>query len=63
MLLVSGNHYDKDMKEICDEVGKYADASIVKSITKDAKFNLIEQKNVREIFKDNIVVELKKLGI
>ncbi len=63
MLLVSGNHYDKDMKEICDEVGKYADASIVKSITKDEKFNLIEQKNVREIFKDNIVVELKKLGI
>ena len=63
MLLVSGNHYDKDMKEICDEVGEYADASIVKSITKDTKFNLIEQKNVREIFKDNIAVELKKLGI
>ncbi len=63
MLLVSGNHYDKDMKEICDEVSQYADASIVKSITKDEKFNLIEQQNVREIFKESITVEMKKLGV
>lgn len=63
MLLVSGNHYDKDMKEICDEVSEYADASIVKSITKDEKFNLIEQEDVRKIFKDNIAIEIKKLGL
>ncbi|WP_457749410.1 sirohydrochlorin cobaltochelatase [Sulfurimonas sp.] len=63
MLLVSGNHYDKDMKEICDEVNQYADASIVKSITKDEKFNLIEQENVRKMFYDNIAVEIKKLGL
>jgi sirohydrochlorin cobaltochelatase len=63
MLLVSGNHYDKDMKEICDEVSKYADASIVKSITKDEKFNLIEQEDVRNMFKDNIALEIKKLGL
>ena len=63
MLLVSGNHYDKDMQEICEEVSKYADATIVKSITKDEKFNLIEQKSVREIFKENIAVEMKKLGV
>lgn len=63
MLLVSGNHYDKDMKEICEEVGKYCDASIVPSITQDEKFNLLGQKEVRNIFKDSIQVELTKLGI
>jgi len=63
MLLVSGNHYDKDMKEICSEVGEYCDATIVESITKDSKFNLIEQESVKEIFRDNIEVEIKKLGI
>jgi len=63
MLLVSGNHYDKDMKEICEEVGKYCDASIVPSITQDEKFNLLGQKEVRNIFKDSIQVELTKLGV
>ncbi|MBA1438349.1 MAG: sirohydrochlorin cobaltochelatase [Epsilonproteobacteria bacterium] len=62
MLLVSGNHYDNDMQEICDEVGNYADAKIVDSVTKDEKFNLIEQEAVREILKQNISIELKKLG-
>ncbi|MEN4045732.1 MULTISPECIES: sirohydrochlorin cobaltochelatase [Sulfurimonas] len=63
MLLVSGNHYDKDMKEICEEVSEYADASIVQPITQDEKFNLIEQEEVREIFRKNIEIELKKLGL
>ncbi len=63
MLLVSGNHYDKDMQEICKEVGEYCNASIVKSFTQDKKFNLIEQERVREIFKENISVEMKKLGL
>jgi len=63
MLLVSGNHYDKDMKKICEEVGEYADATIVKSITQDEKFNLIEQEEVREIFRKNIEIEIKKLGL
>jgi len=63
MLLVSGNHYDKDMKEICDEVSEYCDAFIVPSFTADKKFNLIEQEEVREIFKENIAVEIKKLGL
>jgi len=62
MLLVSGNHYDKDMREICDEVSDYCDASIVTSFTEDKKFNLIEQNEVREIFRENIEVEMKKLG-
>ena len=63
MLLVSGNHYDKDMQEICEEIGEYCDASIAPSITNDAKFNLLGQDAVKEIFKENIAVELKKLGL
>jgi len=63
MLLVSGNHYDNDMKEICDAVSEYANATIVKSITKDEKFNLIEQEDVRKIFRDNIALEIEKLGL
>jgi sirohydrochlorin cobaltochelatase len=63
MLLVSGNHYDKDMKEICEEVGAYCDASIAPSFTQDKKFNLLGQKEVQEIFRENIAVEIKKLGV
>jgi len=63
MLLVSGNHYDKDMREICEEVSQYCDASIVSSFTQDKKFNLIEQEEVREIFRENIEIEIKKLGL
>jgi len=63
LLLVSGNHYDKDMREIADEVAKYANADIVESINDDEKFNLLGQKEVREIFRDNIAVEIKKLGL
>jgi len=63
LLLVSGNHYNNDMKEICNEVGKYCKATIVKSFTKDEKFNLIEQDEVKEIFKTNISIELTKLGL
>ena len=63
MLLVSGNHYDKDMKEICEEVSEYCDASIVSSFTQDKKFNLIEQDEVREIFRESISIEIKKLGL
>ena len=63
LLLVSGNHYDKDMREIADEVAQYADADIVASINNDEKFNLLGQDEVREIFRDNIAVEIKKLGL
>jgi len=63
LLLVSGNHYDKDMREIADEVAQYANADIVASINNDEKFNLLGQDEVREIFRDNIAVEIKKLGL
>ena len=61
-LLVSGNHYDNDMQEICDEVSKYCDASIVRDLDGSGKFNLLGLQKVREIFRDNIAVEIKKLG-
>ena len=63
MLLVSGNHYFKDMREICDEIGEYCNSFIVPSLKDSAKFNLIEQDEVRKIFRDNIEVEIKKLGL
>jgi sirohydrochlorin cobaltochelatase len=63
MLLVSGNHYDKDMKEITDEIGQYCNASIVDSVDETTKFNLLGQTEVREMFRDNIKVEIKKLGL
>lgn len=63
VLLVSGNHYDKDMREIADEVAEYANADIVKPVNADVKFNFLGQAEVREIFKDAIAVEIKKLGM
>lgn len=63
VLLVSGNHYDKDMREIADEIGEYANADIVAPVNTDEKFNFLGQAEVREIFKDAIAVEIKKLGM
>ena len=63
MLLVSGNHYFKDMVEICEEIGKYCDSSIAKPLDETSKFNLLGQDAVREIFRSNIEVEIKKLGL
>ncbi len=63
MLLVSGNHYDKDMQEIRDEIATYIEAKIVKPIDRSSKFNLLGDSGVREIFRDSIDIELKKLGV
>ncbi len=62
MLLVSGNHYDKDMQEIKNEVGEYSNAKIVEPIDGSSKFNLLGQIEVKRMFKDNISIEIKKLG-
>jgi sirohydrochlorin cobaltochelatase len=62
-LLVSGNHYDNDMHEILEEIKEYApQAKIVDAIDGSTKFNLLGLDEVREIFRANIEVELKKLG-
>lgn len=63
LLLVSGNHYDNDMQEIADEIKQYANAKIVDSINEDEKFNLLGQDEVREMLRENIEVEIKKLGL
>ena len=62
MLLVSGNHYIKDMVEIRDELSPYFNSSIVKSITKDKKFNLLNIPMILDIIKVNIKEEIIKLG-
>jgi len=63
MLLVSGNHYFKDMIEICEEIGEYCDSFITPSQDGTLKFNLLGQDEVRKIFRDNIEMEIKKLGL
>jgi len=63
MLLVSGNHYFKDMIEISEEISQYCDSSITPPLDGTAKFNLLGQDMVRKIFRDSIEVEIKKLGL
>ena len=62
MLLVSGNHYRKDMVEICDELGEYFDSRIVPSQSSSERFNLIEIDSIRDIIIQNIAEEITKLG-
>ncbi len=62
MLLVSGNHYIKDMVEITDELSAHFKSKIVKSITLDKKFNLLEIPSILEIIQNNIKEEIIKLG-
>ena len=62
MLLVSGNHYIKDMVEIKDELGEHFESKIVPSITKSDRFNLIEIEDIRNIISQNIKEEIIKLG-
>jgi len=62
MLLVSGNHYMKDMIEIKDELSKEFISRVVPSQTKSERFNLIELKSIRDIIMQNIKEEIIKLG-
>ncbi|RXJ54088.1 sirohydrochlorin cobaltochelatase [Candidatus Marinarcus aquaticus] len=62
MLLVSGNHYIKDMTQIKEELSEHFDTSIVKSITEDERFNLIEIPIISNIILNNIKEEVIKLG-
>ena len=62
MLLVSGNHYIKDMVEITQELSAHFNSSIVESITDDEKFNLLNIPKIIEIIKTNIQEEIIKLG-
>ncbi len=62
MLLVSGNHYFKDMVEISEELGEFFNSEITPPIGSSKRFNLIELKDIREIIFQNIKEEIIKLG-
>ncbi len=63
MLLVSGNHYFKDMIEICEEVGEYCDSFITPPQDESDKFNILGLNEAQDIFRESIEVEIKKLGL
>ncbi len=62
LLLVSGNHYEKDMNEIKDELSEDFDIEIVKSITQSGRFNLIQIEDIKKIILQNINEEIIKSG-
>lgn len=62
LLLVSGNHYDKDMFEITEELSEDFESFIAPSVSQSEKFNLIEFEAIRKIIFQNIKEELTKLA-
>ncbi len=62
MLLVSGNHYRKDMIEIVQELGRNFAARIVPPQGRSERFNLIELESVRNIIVHNIEEEMTRFG-
>ena len=62
LLLVSGNHYKKDMHEITEELSVDFNSSIVPSQTSSDRFNLIQLPMVQDIIINNIKDEITKLG-
>jgi len=62
MLLVSGNHYIKDMHEIKDALASDFNSKIVDTLSNSDKFNFIQLPMIKDIIIDNIDVEIKKLG-
>lgn len=63
MLLVSGNHYEKDMNEIKDElIEDGLESFIVPSTIGAEKFTLLEFEEIKEIILKNIKEEIIKSG-
>jgi len=62
LLLVSGNHYRKDMVEITQELSEHFQTRIVPSQSNSERFNLIELESIRAIIMQNIQEEITKLG-
>lgn len=63
MLLVSGNHYMKDMHEISDDLSDTFESSIVEPMTDSTNFNLIELQTTQDILLINIKESFKMLGV
>lgn len=62
LLLVSGNHFDKDVVEMVEELSSEFDVEIAKPLGGGEKFNLIERDDVRATIAAQIKEEIKKLG-
>lgn len=62
LLLVSGNHFDKDVVEMVEELSTEFDVEIAKPLGVGEKFNLIERDDVRATIAAQIKEEIKKLG-
>ncbi len=62
LLLVSGNHFDKDVVEMVEELSTEFDVEIAKPLGGGEKFNLIERDDVRATIAAQIKEEIKKLG-
>jgi sirohydrochlorin cobaltochelatase len=62
LLLVSGNHYRKDMVEITEELGEHFQTRIVPPQGKSDRFNLLELESIRAIIRPNIQDEITRLG-
>lgn len=62
LLLVSGNHYKKDMFEIKDELSKHFNCIITPSLSSSKQFNLLELDLTTDIIIKNIKEEIIKLG-
>ncbi len=63
MLLVSGNHYMKDMHEIRDDLSDTFDSTIASSLSKGDTFNLIELEKTQTIILKEIEDSFKMMGI
>ncbi len=62
LLLVSGNHFDKDVVEMVEELSTEFDVEIAKPLGGGEKFNLIERDDVKATIAAQIKEEIKKLG-
>lgn len=62
LLLVSGNHFDKDVVEMVEELSSEFDVEIAKPLGGGEKFNLIERDDVKATIAAQIKEEIKKLG-
>ncbi len=62
LLLVSGNHFVKDMNQIAKELESEYETFITPSLTKSEKFNLLEMEEIKSIIAKNIEEEIIKLG-
>lgn len=63
LLLVSGNHYIKDMNEIKDDLSSDFESSIVPTLTQGEHFNLIELPSIQKIIIKNLEETFKMSGI